>query len=141
LKEQGIDLENAYLADGSGLSRHNLMSAELFMSVLNYVYKNDRKLKLLSSFSVAGVDGTLKYHRGVQGALFNGKVIAKTGSMKGVANILGVVNSKQGSRLFVLILNGYNLPDVSLSAQQQNDKQVSKYLFQQAFLRNIMGAS
>jgi D-alanyl-D-alanine carboxypeptidase/D-alanyl-D-alanine-endopeptidase (penicillin-binding protein 4) len=141
LKEQGIDLENAYLADGSGLSRHNLMSAELFMSVLNYVYKNDHKLKLLSSFSVAGVDGTLKYHRGVQGALFNGKVIAKTGSMKGVANMLGVVNSKQGSRLFVLILNGYNLPDVSASVQQQNDKQVSKYLFQQAFLRNIMGAS
>jgi len=100
LKDHGLDLENAYLADGSGLSRHNLMSAELFMSVLKYVYQNDTKLNLLSSFAVAGVDGTLKYHRGVNGHLFKGKVKAKTGSMKGVANILGVVDSAEGDRLF-----------------------------------------
>lgn len=138
LKEHGIELENAYLADGSGLSRHNLMSAELFMSVLNYVYKNDHKLKLLSSFSVAGIDGTLKHHKGVRGKLFNGKVIAKTGSMKGVANLLGVVNSRQGDRLFVLLLNGYNLPDTS---EGDDQGKVSKYLFQQAFFKTIMGFS
>ena len=138
LKEHNIDLENAYLADGSGLSRHNLMSAALFMSVLNYVYKNDHKLKLLSSFAVAGVDGTLKNHRGMRGGLFNGKLIAKTGSMKGVANLLGVVNSKQGDRLFVLILNGYNLPDSSAGGGQEK---ANKYLFQQAFFKTIMGAS
>ena len=138
LKEHGIDLENAYLADGSGLSRHNLMSAALFMSVLNYVYKNDHKLKLLSSFSVAGVDGTLKYHKGVRGKLFNGKVIAKTGSMKGVANLLGVVNSEQGDRLFVLLLNGYNLPDTS---EGSGEEKTNKYLFQRAFFETIMGIS
>ena len=138
LNEHGIDLENAYLADGSGLSRHNLMSAELFMSVLNYVYRNDHKLKLLSSFSVAGIDGTLKYHQGVRGDLLNGKVIAKTGSMQGVANLLGVVNSKQGDRLFVLILNGYNLPETSLKDLHEKDKKVSKYRFQQAFFEKIM---
>lgn len=138
LKAHGIDLENAYLADGSGLSRHNLMSAELFMSVLNYVYKNDQKLKLLSSFAVAGVDGTLKNHRAMRGELFNSKVIAKTGSMKGVANILGVVNSSQGDRLFVLILNGYNPADVSADSSKEK---VNKYLFQQAFFKTIMGAS
>jgi len=138
LKERGMDLENAYLADGSGLSRHNLMSAELFMSVLNYVYHNDHQLKLLSTFSVAGIDGTLKYHKGVRGKLLKGKVIAKTGSMKGVANLLGVVKGDQGDKLFVLLLNGYNLPEIPLQLEPDKKSKVSKYHFQQAFFEAVM---
>ncbi len=134
LKEHGINLENAYLADGSGLSRHNLMSAELLMAVLTYVYNNDPQLKLLSSFSVSGVDGTLKHYRAMRGELFTGKVRAKTGSMKGVANLLGVINSKQGDRLFVLIVNAYNLPAPSAAGQAKGNK----YLFQEAFFKNLM---
>jgi D-alanyl-D-alanine carboxypeptidase/D-alanyl-D-alanine-endopeptidase (penicillin-binding protein 4) len=74
----------------------------------------------------------------MRGGLFNGRVIAKSGSMKGVANLLGVVNSNQGDRLFVLILNGYNLPDSSAEGGQEK---ANKYLFQQAFFKTIMGAS
>lgn len=138
LAEQGVDLENAYLADGSGLSRHNLMSAELFMSVLQFVYKNDKQFELLSSFSIAGVDGTLKYHKGVRGKQFKGKVIAKTGSMKGVANLLGVVKTDQGDRLFVLILNGYNKPQSLLKSDVARDEKASKYRFENAFFETIL---
>lgn len=138
LKENGMDLENAYLADGSGLSRHNLMSAELFMSVLSFVYKNNHQLQLLSTFSVAGVDGTLRYHRGVRGNLLQGKVIAKTGSMQGVVNLLGLVKSKQGDRLFVLILNGYSSPETPVKVRQVKETSVSKYIFQQAFFEAVM---
>lgn len=141
LKTHGIDLENAYLADGSGLSRHNLMSAELFMAVLKYIYKHDDSLKLLASFSVAGVDGTLEHHHGVHGRLFNGKIIAKTGSMRGVANLLGVLTSPQGERLFVLILNGYNLPERSVDGVQEKRLEAPKYIFQQAFFKTIMNAT
>lgn len=138
LAEQGVDLENAYLADGSGLSRHNLMSAELFMLVLKFVYKNDIQFDLLSSFSVAGIDGTLKYHRGVKGKQFKGKVIAKTGSMKGVANLLGVVKTTQGDRLFVLTLNGYNKPKGEVQSDLKRDKKASKYLFEHAFFETVL---
>ncbi|MEH6451977.1 MAG: D-alanyl-D-alanine carboxypeptidase/D-alanyl-D-alanine-endopeptidase [Psychromonas sp.] len=138
LEKQGIDLQNAYIADGSGLSRHNLMSADLFMSVLNYVYKNDDKLNLLSTFAVAGVDGTMKYHRGLRGDLLKGKVIAKTGSMKGVANLLGVVESKQGPRLFVLMLNGYNLTEEDARSPSSRGVKAPKYRFEQAFFEQIM---
>ncbi len=134
LNKHGINLENAYLADGSGLSRHNLMSAELLMAVLSYVYKNDPQLKLLSSFAVAGVDGTLKHYRAMHGELFTGRVIAKTGSMKGVSNLLGVASSSQGERLFVLIVNAYNLPATSASGAEK----ANKYLFQQAFFKNLL---
>jgi len=137
LAEQGVDLENAYLADGSGLSRHNLMSAELFMRVLQFVYHNDKQLNLLSSFSLAGIDGTLRYHRGVRGQQFKGKILAKTGSMKGVANLLGVVKTAQGDRLFVLILNGYSEPKKDVMARSQH---ASKYLFEQAFFEKILAS-
>jgi len=133
--EQGVDLENSYLADGSGLSRHNLMSAQLFMEVLQFVYHNDKQLKLLSSFAIAGVDGTLQYHRGIRGKKFKGRVIAKTGSMKGVANLLGVVKTEQGDRLFVLILNGYNEPQQELTTERKTQ---SKYIFENAFFNNIL---
>lgn len=138
LFEQGIDLENAYLTDGSGLSRHNLMSAELFMSVLQFVYKKDAQFDLLSRLPVAGVDGTLKYHRGVRGKQFKGKIIAKTGSMKGVANMLGVVKTDQGDRLFVLMLNGYNKPQSVLSSELARNENASKTLFEKAFFETVM---
>lgn len=140
LLEQGIDLENAYIADGSGLSRHNLMSADLFMSVLQYVYKNDAQLGLLSTFSIAGVDGTLKYHRGVRGNQFKGKVIAKTGSMKGVANLLGVVKTAMGDRFFVLILNGYNEPRNRAKPGLKGYQESSKYIFENAFFDAVLNS-
>jgi len=108
------------------------------MAVLQFVYKNDQQLELLSSFAVAGVDGTLKYHRGMRGKQFKGKVIAKTGSMKGVANLLGVVKAEQGDRLFVLTLNGYNPPQSSLSSELARDKNASKSLFEKAFFETIL---
>lgn len=139
LKAEGVDLENAYLADGSGLSRHNLMSAELFMEALNYIYQHEKKLQLLSSFSRSGEDGTLKYHRGVRGKLLKGKIIAKTGSMKGVSNLLGIIKTEHGDRLFVLILNGYNLSETVLKDPTISKKDYKSY-FQQAFLENLIKA-
>jgi len=136
LQAQGVDLENAYLADGSGLSRHNLMSAKLFMTVLKYVYQNDPKLNLLGSFSIAGVDGTLHYHKGVAGPLLKGNVVAKTGSMKGVANLLGIVKTPHGERLFALVINGYNLPETALTKKSKSPL----VIFEQAFFETIINS-
>lgn len=135
-QEQGVDLENAYLADGSGLSRHNLMSAKLFMTVLKYVYQNDAKLKLLDSFSIAGVDGTLHYHKGVAGPLLKGNVVAKTGSMKGVENLLGIVKTAHGDRLFSLLINGYNWPETALTKAKKSPV----VIFEQAFFETIINS-
>lgn len=148
LKEHNIDLENAYLADGSGLSRHNLMSSSLFMSLLQFVYNEDKKLGLIDSFSISGVDGTLKYHKGVNSAVMKGKVIAKTGSLKGVANLVGLVKTEQGDKLFVLIINGYNIESMT-EANPANKTALVKsrkskapvYLFEEAFFEMIMSGN
>lgn len=137
LLQQGIDLENAYLADGSGLSRHNLMSADLFMKVLRFVYQHDQQLNLLSSLSVAGVDGTLRYHPALRAEQFKGKVMAKTGSMKGVANLVGVAKTAQGDRLFVLMLNGYQeLPATANNVKRRSD--APKHRFTHAFFDTLL---
>jgi len=135
LKAQGVDLENAYIADGSGLSRHNLMSAELFMSVMQFVYAEDKKLDLIRTFSIAGTDGTLKYHKGVHGKKFKGNIIAKTGSLKGVANLLGVIKGKSGDKLFVLMINGYNVNINKSDKYHAND---ALYLFEKAFFERLL---
>ncbi|AGH80412.1 D-alanyl-D-alanine carboxypeptidase/D-alanyl-D-alanine-endopeptidase [Psychromonas sp. CNPT3] len=133
LEKQGIDLGNSYIVDGSGLSRHNLMSSKLFMKVLNYIYKHDKTLHILASFPIAGKDGTLKYHRGVHDTLLTEKVIAKTGSMKGVSNLLGRVSTARGDMLFVVLLNAYvPLKSASVSVL------VSKDHFQREFLKRIV---
>lgn len=139
LREHGIELENAYLADGSGLSRHNLMSASLFMEVMSYVYKHNNSLGLLSSFSIAGVDGTLKYRAGLRNAPFKGNVIAKTGSLKGVANLVGIVKSSEGDKLFVLMINGYNRETSIDSSKQKNSAQQQTVShFEKAFFNKVL---
>ncbi|MEL0628004.1 D-alanyl-D-alanine carboxypeptidase/D-alanyl-D-alanine endopeptidase [Psychromonas aquatilis] len=137
LKKHKVDLENAYIADGSGLSRHNLMSAELLITVMKFVYQQDKKLHLMDSLAVSGVDGTLKYHRGVNDEALKGKIIAKTGSLKGVANLVGVVKSDLGDRFFVLMINGYNRAYSSTNAKQPRSKDASVYLFEKAFFNRI----
>lgn len=137
LKAQKIDLENAYIADGSGLSRHNLMSAELFMSVLNFVYKNDKQLNLLSTLPISGIDGTLKNYRGLRKGELKGKVIAKTGSVKGVSNLLGFIKTAKGDRLFVIMLNGYNLDGLV----RHNNQPKNKASFLSAFIKQVISSA
>jgi len=138
LKAHGIDLENSHIADGSGLSRHNLISAEVLMSVLHYIYKHDDKLKLLEDFPIAAVDGTLKDLGGVQTPKFKGNIIAKTGGMDGVANILGIAKTPYGVRFFVVIINGCN------SSSDQNKLKVNCKVaidnYQQAFFKQVFSA-
>ncbi|WP_137297665.1 D-alanyl-D-alanine carboxypeptidase/D-alanyl-D-alanine-endopeptidase [Psychromonas sp. SP041] len=137
LKKNGVNLENGYIGDGSGLSRHNLMSPEIFMSVMQFVYKQDKKLGLIDTLAISGVDGTLRYHRGVNDPELKGKVIAKTGSLKGVGNLVGIVKSDSGDKLFVLMVNGYNLNYRPFNAKIPRDKKASIYLFEKAFFNRI----
>ncbi len=80
----GMDPEKYRLVDGSGLSHYNLVSAELILEVLKYMYYSDpASYKILSdSFPVAGVDGTLE--KRMRGSIAEGNVKAKTGTISGM---------------------------------------------------------
>ncbi len=92
----GLDPDNYRIVDGSGVSHYNLISTELIVSVLKYLYNRKRGLYeiLKSSFPAAGVDGTLK-NRMRKGYAF-GNVHAKTGTLSGVSSLSGYLKNAGG---------------------------------------------
>ena len=113
LSQVGIKFGNSIIADGSGLSRHNLIAPQTMLQVLDYIAKNEETLHLLDSFPVAGVDGTLSG----RGSLINPplvkNVIAKTGALKGVYNLAGYLTNARGEKIaFIQFINGYSTGDL-----------------------------
>ena len=100
----GFNSDDYYLADGSGVSHYNLVSAELLSEFLKNIYYERKDLFDLfyNSLAIAGVDGTLKNR--MRGTLAEGNVHAKTGTIKGVSNLSGYVTSKNGHLLAFSIL-------------------------------------
>ena len=104
----GVDLGNSLVVDGSGLSRHNLISPATMMQVLQYIAQNDSQLNFITMLPLAGHDGSLQYRAGLHAAGVDGKVSAKTGSLQGVYNLAGFITTASGQRMaFVQYLSGY----------------------------------
>ena len=109
LQKQGIKFDNSILADGSGLSRHNLVAPKTMLAVLEYIARNEDKLHLMETFPIAGVDGTISGRGGLINPPLVKNVIAKTGSLKGVYNLAGFMNNARGEKVaFVQFINGYS---------------------------------
>lgn len=82
-QQAGVDIGNTIIADGSGLSRHNLIAPATMMQVLQYIAQHDNELNFISMLPLAGYDGSLQYRAGLHQAGVDGKVSAKTGSLQG----------------------------------------------------------
>lgn len=107
-QKAGVNLGNTIVVDGSGLSRHNLISPATMMQVLQYIAQNDSQLNFISMLPLAGYDGSLQYRAGLHQAGVDGKVSAKTGSLQGVYNLAGFITTASGQRMaFVQYLSGY----------------------------------
>ncbi|MEC8252277.1 MAG: D-alanyl-D-alanine carboxypeptidase/D-alanyl-D-alanine-endopeptidase [Planctomycetota bacterium] len=104
LDELGVDEGGARIADGSGVSHYNLISAELLVTLLVDMHaRGGAGFELFrSSLPVAGVDGTLSGR--MQGTPAAGRVFAKTGTISGVSNLAGYVDTRSGRRLAFAIL-------------------------------------
>ncbi len=86
----GIDASEAVVADGSGLSRHNLVTAHALVEVLHRMHEQPRHaVAFLETLPVAGVSGTLASR--MVGTAAEGNVRAKTGSMANVRTLAGYV--------------------------------------------------
>ncbi|SUH99672.1 penicillin-binding protein [Salmonella enterica subsp. enterica serovar Typhimurium] len=96
-QQAGIDIGNTIIADGSGLSRHNLIAPATMMQVLQYIAQHDNELNFISMLPLAGYDGSLQYRAGLHQAGVDGKVSAKTGSLQGVYNLAGLLPPQAGT--------------------------------------------
>lgn len=100
----GLRSANYRIADGSGLSLYNYVSAELEIQMLRYAYRNANiYLHLYPSLPVAGVDGTLKSR--MKNVFTLGNVRAKTGTLAGIISLAGYCTALNGHRLCFAIIN------------------------------------
>lgn len=105
----GAEADGFKLADGSGLSRHNLLTPETLVNVLDGMQRDTAFAVFYNSMPVAGVDGTLKDR--MKGTPAEGNVHAKTGSIGAARSLSGYVTTADGERLiFSVMANNWTTP-------------------------------
>ena len=132
-QQAGIDLGNTIAVDGSGLSRHNLISPATMMQVLQYIAQHDAELNFITMLPLAGHDGSLQYRAGLHAAGVDGKVSAKTGSLQGVYNLAGFITTASGQRMaFVQYLSGY-----AVEPADQRNRRIPLVRFESRLYKDI----
>ncbi|HEY7470950.1 MAG TPA: D-alanyl-D-alanine carboxypeptidase/D-alanyl-D-alanine-endopeptidase [Gemmatimonadota bacterium] len=97
-REVGVDTTAQRLADGSGVSRYNLVTARQIVALLAYMSsRGDLFPAYFDALPVAGVDGTLEER--MRGTAAETRARAKTGTLNGVAALSGYVPAADGERL------------------------------------------
>jgi serine-type D-Ala-D-Ala carboxypeptidase/endopeptidase (penicillin-binding protein 4) len=93
----GIGTDDVVQTDGSGLSRHDLVTPRAFVALLEYAQKQKWFPEYYASLPVAGVDGTLNERMKDSGIA--GRIHAKTGSVSHVRTLSGFAETVGGRRL------------------------------------------
>jgi serine-type D-Ala-D-Ala carboxypeptidase/endopeptidase (penicillin-binding protein 4) len=109
LADLGVDPDGYVLADGSGISRHSLVSPEAFVQTLQVMAQVPEAEVYRNSLAIAGVSGTLR-NRFVDTPIA-GRLWGKTGTASGVAALSGYLNpSNYPSLVFSIIVNHFDQP-------------------------------
>lgn len=104
ISKVGLDPKRYEIADGSGLSLYNYVSAELEVRFLRYAWHNNNiYVHLHPALPIAGVDGTLR--KRMRGPFTSGNVYAKTGTVAGVSSLAGYCTAANGHHLAFSIIN------------------------------------
>lgn len=109
LPQIGIASETCQITEGSGLSRHNLVTPNALVRLLVYLAKQPYASQLRDALPLAGVDGSLIYR--MRKTVAAGNMHAKTGSMSHVHSLAGYVTTAAGDHLaFAIMLDNYQPP-------------------------------
>ena len=124
LKAWGVADGGIAVADGSGLSRYNLVSPTALVRVLAHVYSDPRlKDGWMAAMPVGGVDGTLG--KRLKGTPAEGRVHAKTGSLSGVRGLSGYIESAGGEWfVFSILANNFSSPTTGADVEHVMDEAV-----------------
>jgi len=111
----GIAPDDFALYDGSGLSRHDLVSPHAVVKLLRYAAGQSWGAEFIDSLPEAGVDGTLAAR---MQTLPPGTIVhAKTGSLEHVNVLSGYLTTAGGRRVvFSMMVNNCTLPSRQIAA-------------------------
>ncbi len=110
LRQAGIDDDSVVQYDGSGMSRHDLVTPSAIVQLYSYMAKQGRYAKdWRDSLTIGGVDGTLRNR--FKGTAANANIRGKTGTLDQVSALSGYVTTSGGEELVVsVIVNGVPQP-------------------------------
>ncbi|HEU0015179.1 MAG TPA: D-alanyl-D-alanine carboxypeptidase/D-alanyl-D-alanine-endopeptidase [Longimicrobium sp.] len=104
----GLPARLLAMADGSGLSRYNLVAPEFLVALLERESRGAHAAVFTESLPVAGVDGTLSGR--MRGTPAQGNLRAKTGTLSGVRSLSGYFTTAAGERMvFSMLVNHHTL--------------------------------
>jgi D-alanyl-D-alanine carboxypeptidase/D-alanyl-D-alanine-endopeptidase (penicillin-binding protein 4) len=106
VKTAGIADGDVVLSDGSGLSRDDLVTPRAVIQLLQYVTQQPWGADYISTFPIAGVDGTLENR--MKDTIASGRITAKTGSLEHVRAMSGYATTLRGEHLIFTIFGNNN---------------------------------
>lgn len=106
-EEKGVDMTGFHMADGSGLSRANTVTARQMAGILYHMSQSEEFEAFRDSLPVAGRSGTL---RGIgRGSAAEGRIQAKSGTISRVKCYAGYATARSGKRYaFALFFNNFS---------------------------------
>ena len=115
LREWKLDEASLVMADGSGLSRYNYVTAELITGLLDRMYGDPRhRDSFLATLPVAGKEGTVATRLRKSRAAGNARV--KTGSISNMRALSGYVQTRDGEMLaFSILANDFTIPAATVN--------------------------
>ncbi len=105
----GVAPDGIIQHDGSGLSRHNLITPSAVVQLYTYMSKQSRFASdWRNSLTIGGVDGTLANR--FKGTAAAGNIRGKTGTIDQVSALSGYITTAGGDQLVLsIIVNGVNV--------------------------------
>jgi D-alanyl-D-alanine carboxypeptidase/D-alanyl-D-alanine-endopeptidase (penicillin-binding protein 4) len=107
-KSQGLNTDELFMVDGSGLSRANTISTHFQASVLSKIFRDSSLYKAFNnSLPIAGKSGSMSSIG--KGSSIENNMRAKTGYINRARGYCGYVRTKSGKDLaFSVLFNNYN---------------------------------
>lgn len=117
--DKNISKEAFKIADGSGISRSNIVTANLVVRLLEYVYNNNTIFDdYYNSLSIAGRDGTLRDR--LNGTKAENNFRGKTGTIYGVSSISGYFDKEEDSMIILSILMSFRESGAKVHKEAQD---------------------
>ena len=137
LQAQGMPMRGLRIRDGSGLSRGNRVTSRTLAALLWRMAQHPLGAYYQASMAIAGRRGTLRrYWRGTS---LQGRFWGKTGTLRGVRAVSGILETNNGPRYVSMIANGALDPKSVMGRILQETQRLSRCPSWSAALRQRDG--
>jgi D-alanyl-D-alanine carboxypeptidase/D-alanyl-D-alanine-endopeptidase (penicillin-binding protein 4) len=104
LTKLGINSDEYFLVDASGLSRQNLITPKTLVKTLRIMSRSSQSKFYRHSLAIAGVNGTLKNR--FDNTVIEGHLFGKTGTLTGINSLAGYIYlSNNPTVVFSIFIN------------------------------------